>query len=80
MRRVWFLVILTASAATAASGQPDSRTTIYKGPVHIVLPCGGHDLSVRHVTEESAIDGQNSTVCVQGHLVEGMQPQRLSPL
>ncbi len=59
MRRVLFLVILIASAATVASGQPDSRTTVYKGPVRIAAPCRGADLSVRYVSEDTAMGGEN---------------------
>ena len=60
MLRTLALVILTASAATFASSQPDSRTTTYKGPIHLPSPCRGQDLSVRHVTEDRAMGGQNS--------------------
>ena len=60
MFRALALVILTASAATVASSQPDSRTTTYKGPVHLPSTCRGQDLSVRHVTEDRAMGGQNS--------------------
>jgi hypothetical protein len=60
MCRALFLAIFIAAAAAAASGQTDSRTTTYKGPVRIPLPCRGPHLAVRHVTEDTAMGGWNS--------------------
>jgi hypothetical protein len=60
MRLSFFLLLIIAAAAVTASAQPDSRTTIYKGPVRTALPCRGGDLSVRHVTEDAAMGGVNT--------------------
>jgi hypothetical protein len=56
MRGTILLLILIGASATAL-GQPDPRTTIYKGPVHVPLPCRNQDLSVRHVTDDAAMGG-----------------------
>src|SRR5712671_3500384 len=56
MREAFLLVIVMAASATAFA-QPDSRTTIYKGPVRIALPCRDQDLSLRHVTDDAAMGG-----------------------
>ena len=58
MRETILLLILIAASA-AALGQPDPRTTIYKGPVQIPLPCRNQALSVRHVTDDAAMGGVN---------------------
>jgi hypothetical protein len=60
MNRAFILIIFLSSAAAVASGQPDFRTVMYKGPVRLPLPCGGHALSVRHVTQDAAMGGRNS--------------------
>ena len=57
MREAFLLVIVMAASATALA-QPDSRTTIYKGPVRIALPCRDQDLSLRHVTDDAAMGGR----------------------
>lgn len=60
MRRTFLLLVVIAAASVAASGQPDPRTTIYKGPVRVAWPCGAQDLSVRHVTDDAAMGGQRT--------------------
>src|SRR6266404_8028101 len=52
-----FLLLILMAASGMAFAQPDSRTTIYKGPVRIPLPCRDQDLSLRHVTNEAAMGG-----------------------
>ena len=56
MRGLLLLFIALAASGTAL-GQPDSRTTAYKGPVRIPLPCRDQDLSLRHVTDDAAMGG-----------------------
>jgi hypothetical protein len=60
MRLTFLVLVVMVAAAATASGQPDSRTTIYKGPVQLAQPCRGVDLSVRHVTEDAAMGGVNT--------------------
>lgn len=60
MRLAFLLLVLIAATAATASGQPDSRTTMYKGPVRLAQPCRGANLSVRHVTEDAAMGGMNT--------------------
>jgi hypothetical protein len=60
MRLTFLPLLVIAVAAVTASAQPDSRTTIYKGPVRTALPCRDSDLSVRHVTEDAAMGGVNT--------------------
>lgn len=56
MRGLFLLFIVLAASGTALA-QPDSRTTAYKGPVRIPLPCRDQDLSLRHVTDDAAMGG-----------------------
>jgi hypothetical protein len=56
MRGTFLLLILMAASATALA-QPDPRSTAYKGPIQIPLPCRNQDLSVRHVTDDAAMGG-----------------------
>ena len=58
MRGTFLLLLLMAASATAL-GQPDPRTTIYKGPTQIALPCRNQNLLVRHVTDDAAMGGHN---------------------
>jgi hypothetical protein len=58
--RTMLLLMFMAMAAATVSAQPDSRTTTYKGPIRIPLPCRDVDLSVRHVTEDAAMGGVNT--------------------
>lgn len=58
MRGTFLLLLLMAASATALA-QTDPRSTAYKGPVQIPLPCRNQDLSVRHVTDDAAMGGQN---------------------
>lgn len=62
MQRSFLLLVVLAAATVTATAQPDSRTTIYKGPVRIAQPCRGADLSVRHVTDDAAMGGHNTIV------------------
>ena len=59
MRQAFVLIILLASASVA-SGQTDPRTTTFKGPIRLPIPCRGQYISVRHISEDSAMGGQNS--------------------
>ncbi len=56
MRGTFLLLLLMAASATALA-QPDPRSTAYKGPIQIPLPCRNQDLSVRHVTDDAAMGG-----------------------
>ena len=60
MRRTILLLAVIAATSATASGQPDPRTTTYKGPIKIALPCRDQDLSVRHVTDDAAMGGQRT--------------------
>jgi hypothetical protein len=51
------LVLVIMAASSTALAQPDSRTSIYKGPVRTPLPCRDQDLSLRHVTDDAAMGG-----------------------
>src|SRR5437660_1050826 len=53
------LVVIVVTSATAL-GQPDPRTTIYKGPIRVPLPCRGQDLSLRQLTDDAAMGGQRT--------------------
>ncbi len=60
MRLAFHLLVLIAATAATASAQPDALTTMYKGPIRLAQPCRGVDMSVRHVTEDSAMGGMNT--------------------
>ena len=60
MRRTILLLVVIAATSATALGQPDPRTTIYKGPVRMAFTCGGQDLTVRHVTDDAAMGGQRT--------------------
>jgi hypothetical protein len=61
VRRTFFLLVVFATTSATALGQPDPRTTIYKGPVQAPLSCLDRDLSVRHVTDDAAMGGQRTS-------------------
>ena len=60
MRRTLLLLVVIAASSATALGQPDPRSTMYKGPVRIPLSCGDQDLSVRHLTDDAAMGGQRT--------------------
>ena len=57
MRRSIILVALIAAVSSTAMSQP--RQMNYLGRAIVVAPCRGADLSVRHVTDDAAMGGQN---------------------
>ena len=57
MRRTFLLLVVIAATSATALGQPDPRTTMYKGPVRIPLSCLDRHLSVRHVEDDAAMGG-----------------------
>ena len=57
MRRSFLLFVVIGATSATSLGQPDPRTTIYKGPVRAPLSCRDQDLTVRHVTDDAAMGG-----------------------
>src|SRR6476620_4893438 len=60
MRVAFLLMVMVVATAATVTAQPDSRSTIYKGPVRLAQSCRGADLSVRHVSEDTAMGGVNT--------------------
>jgi hypothetical protein len=56
------MVIILLASASAAWCQTDPRTTTFKGPIRLPLPCRGQEISARHISDDSAMGGQNSIV------------------
>ena len=55
MRGTMILVVLIAAASSTAMSDPQQTNYIGRA----VAPCRGADLSVRHVTDDAAMGGQN---------------------
>jgi hypothetical protein len=62
MRRTVLLLTLTIAASTAAIGQTNARRIAFVTSVNsaVAARCQGADLSVRQVTEDAAMGGQNT--------------------
>src|ERR1700686_1001631 len=64
MRRTLLLLTLIAAASSAGTSQSDPRmTNTVDSPVRVPFSyasCRGADLSVRHVSEDAAMGGQNT--------------------